>query len=413
MNGAARLVPSRLDRPSRRRQPGNGLPSSHQLRTTLRSRLEARRSEIERALLTRVYGVADPTEVDDPTYTVGFRAAAEAAFDFALATLEQPHLASPVPPVLLSQARLAARNDVSLDTVLRRYAAGHALLVDFLFEEAQGVELLPATALRRIFAATSSTFDRLLAAVGEEYSRELVDRADFSPQHRKSQLVRRLLAGEPLDPAGLAYDLDVWHVGLVLKGVDGRQQLRELATTIDCRLLLVEPQEQLVWAWLGTRHSLDPAELLRLCRGVLAPGMCMVLGEPGAGTAGWRLSHEQAMAALPVALRGEAPCVRYGDVALLASILQDELLITSLRQLYLVPLEDQRDGGANALHTLRVYFELERNASSAAVALGVSRQTVAYRLRAIEHRLGRRLSNCFAELDAAMQLHNLDVARAE
>jgi hypothetical protein len=39
-------------------------------------------------------------------------------------------------PILLVQARLAARSDVSLDIVLRRYFAGYSLLGDFLVGEA-------------------------------------------------------------------------------------------------------------------------------------------------------------------------------------------------------------------------------------------------------------------------------------
>ena len=43
-------------------------------------------------------------------------------------------------------------------------------------------------------------------------------------------------------------------------------------------------------------------------------------------------------------MRGPEPFVRYVDVALLAAVLQDDLLATSLRKLYLEPLEAERDG---------------------------------------------------------------------
>jgi hypothetical protein len=46
--------------------------------------------------------------------------------------------------------------------------------------------------------------------------------------------------------------------------------------------------------------------------------------------AGRRLTHRQAKAALPIALLGEGPPIRYGEVALLTSIYGDDLLTTSL-----------------------------------------------------------------------------------
>ena len=117
----------------------------------------------------------------------------------------------------------------------------------------------------------------------------------------------------------------------------------------------------------------------------------MTVGEPGEGLSGWRFSHRQAKAALPVAERRGQAVVRYADVALLASILRDDLLATSLRQLYLEPLERARDGGKVARETLRAYFAAERNISSTAAALGVDRRTVTNRIRAIEDLFGRPL----------------------
>jgi DNA-binding PucR family transcriptional regulator len=86
---------------------------------------------------------------------------------------------------------------------------------------------------------------------------------------------------------------------------------------------------------------------------------------------------------------------------------QDDLLATSLRQLYLEPLAEERDGGETLRETLRAYFAAERNVSSAAAALSVNRHTVTSRLRTIEKRLGRPLSTCATEIDAALRLEDL------
>ncbi|MGN6372189.1 MAG: helix-turn-helix domain-containing protein [Solirubrobacteraceae bacterium] len=95
-------------------------------------------------------------------------------------------------------------------------------------------------------------------------------------------------------------------------------------------------------------------------------------------------------------------------MALLAAALRDDTLARSLREIYLSPLEDSRDGGAVLRETLRAYLAAERNASSAAAALGVARNTVDYRLRAIEKRLGRSLQRFTAELEVALALKEID-----
>jgi len=53
------------------------------------------------------------------------------------------------------------------------------------------------------------------------------------------------------------------------------------------------------------------------------------------------------------------------------------------------------------------FFAAERNVSSAAMALGVNRNTVASRLRAIEERLGRSLGACAPDLEAALRLEEV------
>ena len=384
------------------RQGGSGPGELARARAELRARLEARREELEREALTRVNAIADSAEVSDPAYAQGLRATVAAAIDYALEAIERGEERAPSPPpALLAQARLAARSRVSLDTVLRRYLAGYTLLGDFLAHEAEaGRPPVPPARLQRDLAAT---LDRLLAAVGAEYEREAESRARSS-EWRRAERVRRLLAGEPLDTSEIAYDFEGHHIGLVTDDRGDMGDIRELATALDARLLLVR-REATAWAWLGARRPLDPAEVERaVSSSSERPPSALALGEPASGLAGWRLTHRQAAAALPVAQRGPDLVVRYGDVSLLASILRDDLLVASLRRLYLAPLEEQRDRGEVARETLRAYFAAGRNASSAAASLGVNRNTIAERLRAIEEAIGRPLSSCAPELETALRL---------
>jgi PucR C-terminal helix-turn-helix domain/GGDEF-like domain len=368
--------------------------------------LRKRRAEIEAALLARVYSVSDPAEATDADYAASLRAAVATALDYGLAALELgEEQAPPVPPELLAQARLAACNGVGLDTVLRRYFAGFALLGDFLIGEAQEEGLLDAASLQRLMGGHSALLDRIVAAVSDEHCRAAHGNTG-STEERRASHVRRLLAGEFLDASELAYDFQAHHLGMLARGPGACEAIRRLASSLDRRLLMVGSGEGTQWAWLGSSRNTDPEQLKGFASRGWPTEVSLAIGEPAQGMEGWRLTHRQAKAALPIALRGPERLVRYADVALLASVLQDELLVRSLRQLYLVPLDGERDGGETLRRTLRAYFAAEHNVSSAAAALGVDRHTVTNRLRAVEERVGRSLSRCLTEVDAALRLED-------
>ena len=411
--GAGRLAtaPATAARASARRREGaiasERKASPTRARRELAERLRERLPEIEAAVLTRVHSVSDPTEVGEAAYVQGLRGAVSAALAHALAGIEaaDPEPA-PVPAELLSQARAAARAGVSLDTVLRRYVAGHALLADFLIAEAERGEPLPHEQLQRLLAVQAAVLDNLIAEVSEEHGRENC-RRERSKERRRAECARRLLDGELADASELAYELGAHHIAALAEGPSTEEALRAIAAGLDRRLLLVCRGEGPLWAWLGGTRPLDPERLQEALESCWPERATLALGEPGEGLSGWRLSHRQAAAALPVARKRRSP-VRYGEVALLAAALSDEVLGASLRQLYLAPLEAERDGGQSAKATLRAYFAAERNASSAAAVLRVSRKTVTARLRAIERALGRRLWACAAELDVALNIEAMD-----
>jgi hypothetical protein len=368
------------------------------------SRLRERLPEIQAAVATRVYAISDPHDVADPAYLQGLDAALAAAVEYRLTVLEvgERH-APPVPTVLLAQARLDARDGISLDTVLRRYFAGNALFGDFLVEEAERAEIPNAT-LRRLLAAQATIGDRLLAAVSDEHAREAKSRPKSSAERRRA-CVKSLLAGELVDHSELGYDLDAHHLALMAKGEGAPEAMRVLAGRLDRRLLAVCREEEDVWAcWLGGSHPLETEQALLALGEMSLDQVTVTVGEPGEGLSGWRFTHRQAKAALPIAERRGQAVVRYADVALLASILRDDLVATSLRRLYLEPLERGRDDGKVARETLRAYFATERNVSSTAAVLGVDRRTVTNRIRAIEELFGRPLKDFATELETALQL---------
>lgn len=369
----------------------------------LAERLRARLPEIERTIFVRIEALAS-SQREDLEYLLGLRGTVHAALGYALDALEHGELSGPPPATLLEQARKAARNQVSLDTVLRRYLAGNALLLDLVIEEASAAGT-PGDALQRMLGTQAILLDRLLAAVADEHAAEAeAMRRASSGRTRRLLTIERLLAGESVQAPELRYELGCFHTAVIASGADAKRNLRQTVAALDRNLLLVSPDETTVWAWLGGRHPLPPDQLLAGLGSRLDRGLTVAIGEAGEGIGGWRQSHQQARTAWPIAVHGPESVVRYADVAILATVLQDELLLDSLRKLYLEPLEAERDHGATLRETLRAYFAAERSAASAAAALGVSRQTVNTRLRTAEERIGRLLGSCGSELEAVLRV---------
>lgn len=383
-------------------------PGEEEVRARLFAGLNERRVEMERAILARVCAVSGPAEPDDGEYMEGLRGAVTAGVGYGLAGVERGEDPTrPIPAGLLSQARKAARSGVALEVVLRRCFAGFTVFGDFLMQTAEDGIALQGHALGRVVHAQSALLDPLVAAVVDEHTRERGHRQLSSPQQRQVKQVKKLLAGESADPGELAYEFGDWHIGAIARGDDASATLRRFAGAADRRLLLVRPDGETAWAWFGGRRRIELAEAdLRGPRD--EPGDALIaLGEPARGIEGWRLTHQQASAALRVTQIGARGIVRYAEVGLLASISQDRVLASSLRQMYLAPLANGRDGGVALRETLRAYFSAGRNISSAASALGLSRQTVRTRLHAIEDKLGRSLDSCAPEIEVALRLESI------
>jgi PucR C-terminal helix-turn-helix domain/GGDEF-like domain len=387
---------------SRISRTGGTPPSA---RVAICSSLRLRRAEIEQAVLARVHAVGGPVDASDPKYGAGLHATIWAVVEYGLAAFENCDEPPPLPAIALTQARMAARNGVSLDVVLRRYFAGYTLIGDLISEEIEASDYGQNAGLQQSMRSMAALFDQLIVAVTEEYVREQPQDNLSSDDERRIERVNRLLTGDLVEASELSYDLDGWHIGVIAGGAGATDALRGLARSLDRRLLVVPQGRMRVWGWLGGRRRMTSAEVADIASSSswFVEGF-LALGEPGEGYTGWRLSHQQASAAVSIALRKPRSSVCYGEVALLASMLQDTVLVSSLRRLYLEPLSQARDGGEALRQTLRAYFVAERNTSSAAAALGVSRQTVINRLRAVEERLDRPLNSCAMELEAALRL---------
>jgi hypothetical protein len=369
------------------------------------ARLRERRELLEEELWNRVRAVQNPSSPAEEAYVAALRPTIVAGLEYGLTAIERGTASPPpVPDELLLQAKTAARTGISLDAVIRRYCAANSLFTDTLISEADRLGL-PRMELKRAFRSFAIAFERLLSVVSEEYGRAAGEFAESS-EERRGELIEGLLAGELIEGPELAYDFSTWHLGLVAFGPAAHESVRAVAEPLDANLLSVKRRDGVIWAWLGSRRPGAFAERpgTPFLEGADAS---LSFGEPAEGLPGWRLTHRQAAAALPLAIKGPDRVATYADCPLLAAVLGDDLLATSLRQLFLTPLTEERDGGDAAKDTLRAYYQASGNASSAAAALGVHRRTVTARLEAIEERLGRRLDTFSAEIETALRLDAL------
>jgi hypothetical protein len=371
----------------------------------LARRLRARRSELVEALFVRLHeGVRDSLGGADADYLTGLRETVGVVLDYVIRGVEEGgDWPDPLPSVALEQARRAARAGVAINTVLRRYVAGHALLSDYVVAEADGMS---SKQLRHILGAQSALLERIIGEICRVYDQE-IERMRRSPEHRQVELVRRILAGESFDVAQLDYPLEGWHIGVIAWGRSAGEAVAQLGARLDRRVLCVSQGEEIVWAWLGGQRRPEVPDVESSFSEGGSETVSLALGEPGFGIEGLRMSHRQAQAALSVALLRPRQFTAYADVALPASVLRDPAGARQLIRLYMHGLIERAPACETLRETLRAYFKSGRHVTAAAAKLGVERRTVSYRLRAVEERVGYRLDTRLTELEVALGLYDL------
>jgi len=376
------------------------------IRAELSSRLRGKSAEIETKIVTRIRDLSEPVGEENALYLEGLQGAVAEAVSYGIECIEKGGgWSAPIPPGVTQQARRSAQYGVRLDTVLRRYAAGNKVLEEFLVAEAGDV---PRETLCRILRDQGPQVDRLMEAVAAEYEREQ-ERVARSSTQRRTDHVLRLLSGEddPGDGVDLEYDFEIWHVGMILTGPKAENAMRLLSERLGYQLLHIPRDKDVVWGWLGSSRQPAVADLFRSLPESLPAGIALTIGEPREGFDGWCLTHREAQMALQVMRRKSERFTRGRDVVLRAAVLRDETFVRSLLDTYLAPIKDHGRLGPKLPETLRVYYSVGENTSITAEDLGISRQTVRQRLRAVEEVLDQPLHTCNAELRVALQLDEL------
>jgi len=379
--------------------------STAEVRLELSVRLRHRQHEIEKAVLDRVVEIEISEAVADAEYVVGVRGAAKEAVDYALSGIETGEVPTKTVPLAASaQARRAARNEVPLDTVLRRYHAGDRVLSEVILGEAHE---LPCEALQDILRDHGPLVDQLTSGIAMEYMHE-VERITRTPRQRLSEQVEKLLAGSTGGKADIDYPLEGWHIGVIIRGPKADRVILRIGSALG-RLVLCVPAggPDTFWAWFGGPRSLKTGDLDALLTRELPEGVSAALGEPRNGLDGWRLTHREAQIALRVALYRPRRITKCRDVLLQAAMIQDQHVAAALIATYLLPLEGRAEHGKILRRTLRTYFKTGRNAASTAIALKKTRHTIERHLRTVELRVGQNLDVCGTQVQVALWAEDL------
>jgi hypothetical protein len=360
-------------------------------------------------IAARVTAEVDELAGGGPEVAGSLRASTTANLDLVFAGLAaDQRLPAELPPEAREFARLMARLGVRLEVLLRMYRIGHAVTWERWLALAEARIADPAKRTAAITEASRYMFDWVdsaAARIAELYATER-DAVRRGRERRALGVVRDVLAGRGPSPAdayaALDYDLDGWHVALVVSGPSPELAVAEAARALGASQRLVVPlSAEVAWAWVGRRQPFEPA---------LPPATsdaAIAAGGAAEGLDGFRRSHAQAREAHRVGELGRLATATYEDSALLALAVRDGDAARMFCEEELRGI-DGDDARSRALRdTLLAWFTAGHNGASAAAALGAHENTVANRLRTVEERTGRPLTSRRAELEVALRLRAL------
>ena len=309
------------------------------------------------------------------------------------------------PASALEYARRLAQRGTPLTALLRAYRIGHTRFSEWLL-----MELARHTEDAGMVTATVQSVTGLVAGYIDQVSEEMV--TAYS-QERENWLrnrsavraarIRDLLSGQRINvsatEATLGYRLRQYHVGVVCWADDAactgdeiirlERAIGHIAAQTSCggTPLFLPRDEASAWAWLplGIRDRFDGTSV------GAGPGIHVAFGDAAKGADGFRLSHQQAIAAQTVALAGGSPppAVSYSEVAPIAMMLGSADLLRAWVLSTLAGLATDDEHHARLRDTLLVFLQSGGSYKTTAEQLVLHKNTVQYRIRKAEESLGR------------------------
>jgi DNA-binding PucR family transcriptional regulator len=233
--------------------------------------------------------------------------------------------------------------------------------------------------------------------------------------------IRGLLVGERIEvraaEATLGYRLRQYHVGVACWTGDAAasadnitrldRAIREVAGQAACSgdPLFLPRDESSAWAWLplGIRDRFDSAAA---STAGVDGDIHFAFGDAEKGTPGFRVTHQQAVAAQAVLLAAgsHAPrAVAFGEVAPVAMMLGSADLLRAWVLSTLAGLAADDEHHARLRDTLLVFLQAGGSYKTTAEQLMLHKNTVQYRIRKAQESLGRPVGDNRHDVELALQ----------
>jgi hypothetical protein len=322
-------------------------------------------------------------------------------------------------------ARRLAQRGTPLTMLLRAYRLGHARFSDWLLTElALLTELKGRAGDAATITATVQSMARLVAGYIDRISEEMVtaytqESEDWlrNRSAARAARIRDLLSGAWIDvsatEATLGYRLRQYHVAVVCWADDaasaGDESIRlkraigrvAAQTGFGGDPVFLSRDGSSAWAWLplGIRDRFDGAA------SDADAGIHFAFGDAAKGIAGFRLTHQQAIAAQAVALAGGSPprVVTYSEVAPVAMMLGSTNLLRAWVLGTLAGLATDDEHHARLRDTLLVFLHTGGSYKTTAERLVLHKNTVQYRIRKAEESLGQPVGENRHDVELALR----------
>jgi PucR C-terminal helix-turn-helix domain/GGDEF-like domain len=327
------------------------------------------------------------------------------------------------PAAALEYARRLAQRGRPLTALLRAYRLGHTCFSDWLLKElarqTTDAQMLTAATLgmsEKVAGYIDQTSEEIVAAYTRERENWLRNRSAA-----RAARIRDLLSGQRVNvsatEATLGYRLCQYHLGLVCWAGDAtaaadnitrlEHAIVHVAEKLACAgdPLFLPRDESSAWAWLplGIHDTFDAAGV---DAAAVDGDIRFAFGDVAKDTGGFRLTHQQAVAAQAVALAaGSLPSrsVTFREVAPVAMMLGSADLLRAWVLGTLAGLATDDEHHARLRDTLLVFLQTGGSYKATAERLTLHKNTVQYRIHKAEESLGRPVSEDQHDVELALR----------
>ena len=327
------------------------------------------------------------------------------------------------PASALEYARRLAQRGTPLTALLRAYRIGHTRFSEWLL-----MELARHTEDAETSNRDRTEHNRMVAGYIDQISEEMVtaytqERENWlrNRSAARAARIRDLLSGARIDvsvtEATLGYRLRQYHVGVVCWADDAagtgdeiirlERAIGHIAAQTACGgdPVFLPRDESSAWAWLplGIRDTFDGTAA---STAGVDGDIHFAFGDAAKGTDGFRLTHQQAIAAQAVALAAGSPpprAVAFSEVAPVAMMLGSADLLRAWVLSTLAGLAADDEHHARLRDTLLVFLQSGGSYKTTAERLMLHKNTVQYRIRKAEESLGRPVGENRHDVELALR----------